>query len=123
MGIQRWDMDGLVEYSERTGDVIGADVRHYEMEKGSYVLFADHEAILEQVGLLWAHKLVERDNEIDRLRAELAAKSKDAERYAWLRERAGQDDDFVEIFIDNESYAPGHLDAQIDSAMGEGNVR
>jgi hypothetical protein len=49
MGIQRWDMDGLLEYSARTGDVIGAEVRPYEMEKGSYVLFTDHEQVVAEL--------------------------------------------------------------------------
>ena len=100
---------------------------------GEYVLFTDHEQVVADkdktiqacVDVHYADvskfsELVkDRDREIDRLRAELAAKSKDAERYAWLRDRAGQDGDRVEIFIDNESYAPGHLDAQVDDAMGE----
>lgn len=94
MGIDRYDL--YVDEYEHEPDL------HYH-ECGDWVRFEDHEQVVAD------------------LRAELAAKSKDAERYAWLRERAGQDDDFVQIFIDNESYAPGHLDAQVDSAMGEGN--
>lgn len=98
-----------------------------EHPAGSFVLFTDHERVVAEWQAGAAATMFRMtdalDKQVEELRAELAAKSKDAERYAWLRERAGQDDDFVEIFIDNESYAPGHLDAQIDQAMGEENGR
>lgn len=52
-------------------------------------------------------------------RGEIEALVKDAGRYRWLRSHAGKDDGEVEVFIGNESWAPGHLDAQIDAAMKE----
>lgn len=114
MGIQRWD---IIAVGENTDEMLSVD-------EGDYVLFTDHEQVVAELTKLadgLSNALQDASLELVRLRAELAEKSKDAERYAWLRERAGQDDDFVEIFIDNESYAPGHLDAQIDSAMGDGD--
>lgn len=46
--------------------------------------------------------------------------AQDAARYRWLRDRNGAQDDGVpvEIFIDEEAYSPGFLDAQVDAAMG-----
>lgn len=132
MGIQRWDMDGMLEYSARTGDVIGAEVRPYEMEKGDYVLFTDHEQVvadLEQQVIVAEQFCVEQDREITRLRAELAAKSKDAERYRWLRKFAsdsnqvsGKTPTVVWVCEYSEGWNAS-FDKAIDQAMGEGNGR
>lgn len=96
-----------------------------QAEDGSYLLFTDHERV---VGELEKSKAID-ENHIHVLRTVLAASraeaegfKKDAERYRWMRDHAGKDDDLVEIFIDQESYAPGHLDAQVDAAMEKGNV-
>lgn len=107
MGIQRFDAGS------------GVNPR----ANGQFVLHCDHEAILEQVGLLWAHKLVERDNEIDHLRAELAAKSKDAERYQWLRQLDNAFDFRKLPRTWSAAHTPEQLDDTIDAAMGEGNGR
>ena len=50
---------------------------------------------------------------------EMAMKSRqDAERYQWLRKNNGVRNHYgVEIYIDGEAHAPGHLDAQVDDAM------
>lgn len=69
MGIQRWNFDG-------------AEIDVQSSGAGDYVLFTDHEQVV--ANLTKNHKenldswLTQRQ-EIDRLRAELAAKSKDAE--------------------------------------------
>ncbi len=39
--------------------------------EGEFVLHRDYEAVLEQIQILWAQKVVERDAQIARLRAEL----------------------------------------------------
>lgn len=59
------------------------------------------------------------EGSVKNLIAESDELRKDAERYRWLRLHAGKDDGEVEVFIGNESWAPGHLDAQIDAAMKE----
>ena len=50
---------------------------------------------------------------------EIATKNKrDAARYQWLSENNGvRNHHGVEIYIDGEAHAPGHLDAQVDDAM------
>lgn len=57
--------------------------------------------------------------EISNRGAEIEQMAKDAGRYAWIRDRSGQHDQQVEVFINDELYAPGHLDAQVDEAMKE----
>lgn len=61
------------------------------------------------------------DEELTRLRAEPAAKSKDAARYQFIRDADRSDD--VIGYEDILMYAGDSLDAAIDSAMGEGNGR
>lgn len=77
-----------------------------------------------------AIQLAWRDREIDRLRAELAAKSKDAEskdaeRYRWLiRNWQFDKEASVSLVFDLDGLDDtDKADAAIDSAMGEGNGR
>jgi hypothetical protein len=53
---------------------------------------------------------VERDEQIDRLRAEVAALRKDAERYRGLRE-------LPQFFGWDADYRPDEIDAQVDAAL------
>lgn len=121
--IKRWDMDGMLEYSARTGDVIGAEVRPYEMGKGSYVLFADHEQVVADLNAARKHdhKLLElADQNIARLRAEADSLRKDAGRYRWLRDEAPEEWDITR-WLDSETqeiHVQDYLDRAIDDAMG-----
>lgn len=72
--------------------------------------------------LHWHQRALAAESDLAESRAEVEGLKKDAERYRWLRDHAGKDEDQVEIFIEQESYAPGHLDAQVDAAMEKGNV-
>lgn len=90
--VARWDCKISSAYG-------GFYIEKVNDDHGPYVLFADHERVLGE------------------LRAQIEALLRDAKRYAWLRSRAGQKDGAVEIFIQDESYSPGHLDAQVDEAM------
>ncbi len=56
--VRRWDVQTM---DERTSS------------EGKWVLHCDYEQVLEQVQILWAQKVVERDAEIARLRAEADA--------------------------------------------------
>lgn len=112
MGIDRW------KHWSADGSILASD-------GGEYVRFVDHE---RHVTELQAHfdecqsagndMIEQHEAEITRLRAELAAKSKDATRYAWLRDGSNPEaGDFVGAYTD------ACLDAVIDRNMGEGNGR
>lgn len=77
MGIQRW------HNNQAFGNM-------FDCVDGDFVLFTDHEqavAELEQRVIVAEDFCVERDREITRLRAELAAKSKDAERLDYIERK------------------------------------
>lgn len=126
MGIQRWDCRA----EENEGG--GLFVNDFECDGGRYVLFSDHERVLKLLqGVIGdfsrdihqLNKCPADQFEITRLRAELAAKSKDAARYVWLRDHAPEAWD-VTRWLDNEHqeiHVQDYLDEAIDSAMGEGN--
>lgn len=107
MGIDRYDL--YVDEYEDEPDL------HYH-ECGDWVRFEDHEQVVAELTKLadgLSNALQDASLELVRLRAELAEKSKDAERYQWLRKienRRGLD-------------AGESLDRYIDTAMGEGNGR
>lgn len=97
-GIKRWYLAG----------------RYYEGMKesgeGEYVLHSDHE------------------EEVDRLRAELAAKSKDAERYRWLQMQSPYrfkkiQDACVIDSVDVLYFKADRFNELLDAAMGDGNGR
>lgn len=60
--VARWDIgiNGL----SNTAEILW----HYQ---GRYILFADHERIVEEIGLLWARELVKRDDALATSRAEV----------------------------------------------------
>lgn len=113
MGIQRWDID-----TER--------VRMDMSSEGIFVLLSDHRRVVAELTKAHQDNLdswLHQREEIAFLRAELAAKSKDAARYAWLREKGR----FNGFSVEHDTpawvrtYSETSLDAAIDSAMGEGN--
>lgn len=54
--------------------------------------------------------------------SEIYKLSADAARYRFLRDNNGvANSHSVEVFIDGEAHAPGHLDAQVDEAMAGGH--
>lgn len=115
MGIQRWGKDGV-------------DYRLVKSDEGNFVMFTDHEQVVAELTKAHQDNLdswLHQREEIAFLRAELAAKSKDAERYRWLREN-GRDRGFS-VEQDKGAWVHTHaeksLDKAIDSAMGEGNGR
>lgn len=128
MGIQRWTETACVQ----KGAEFSQEMRPFD--KGMYVLFTDHEQVVAELeaklsaggGIAGAamEQITKLATERDALRAELAAKSKDAERYAWVRENAG-----VPFKVKGEhlTYMQYHyfgkIDAAIDFVMGEGNGR
>lgn len=107
MGIQRWGYDGCMSV--------------VPCPDGEYVALTDHERVvaeLEQQVIVAEQVTVEQDREITRLRAELAAKSKDAARYRYIRDCTSAD--AVDLVTD---WSDLELDQAIDSKMGEGNGR
>lgn len=53
-------------------EFVGASVRSASARKdGDYVLFTDHERIVEAIGLLWARELVKSDDALAASRAEV----------------------------------------------------
>lgn len=112
MGIQRWDWDYECVYSHPTGD---------------YVLFTDHEQVVaelkERIDAYHIGQICDKEEiarqavTIRNLRAELAAKSKDAERIRG------------ELLLvlewattENKALRPQEV-ASIQRALGEGNGR
>lgn len=101
MGIQRWgESDTTTSFVQQFDD-------------GEYVLFTDHEQVVADIREATARtlgastgKLVEAHEEIDRLRAELAAKSKE-----------------VEVLNVELAQAYGRGFPDFNEAMGEGNGR
>lgn len=89
---------------------------------GEYVLYSDHEAEVARLRaeLADAHAAIESKagwewkKEADRMRSEMEACRKDAERYRWIRSpcaaRAGS---LVGL------HCGGEMDYQIDKAMGD----
>lgn len=123
MGIQRWTP---------TGSEIDL------AENGEFVLFADHEWVVadyermirEFQGALALGRLPTDEvmGALDRLRAELAAKSKDAERYRWLQMQSPYrfkkiQDACVIDSVDVLYFKADRFDELLDTAMGEGNGR
>ncbi|WP_333627846.1 hypothetical protein [Stenotrophomonas cyclobalanopsidis] len=95
--VRRWDVQTM---DERTSS------------EGKWVLHCDYEQVLEQVQILWAQKVVERDAEIARLRAEADALRVDAERWRFLASASSS----VTFRLHNAR--PDHRERAIDAAMG-----
>lgn len=123
MGIQRWDCRA----EENEGG--GLFVNDFECDGGRYVLFTDHEQVVAELTKdhqdnldSWLHQR----EEIAFLRAELAAKSKDAERYRWLQMQSPYrfkkiQDACVIDSVDVLYFKADRFDELLDTAMGEGN--
>lgn len=89
-------------------------------DEAGYVLFADHEQVVAELTKAHQDNLdswLHQREEIAFLRAELAAKSKDAARYAWLRGDNGGLPHGIQ-WATNDLF-----DTFVDEAMGEGNGR
>lgn len=95
-------------------------------DQGTYVLFTDHEHVVAELSRQLedtAYAAVLLQDSVDRLRAELAAKSKDAERYQWLRQLDNAFDFRKLPRTWSAAHTPEQLDDTIDAAMGEANGR
>lgn len=89
-------------------------------DQGTYVLFTDHKQVvaeLEQRVIVAEDFCVERDREITRLRAELAAKSKEVQE---LHSGIAKALDEIE---DAGPKALKYAEQELRTAMGEGNGR
>ena len=95
------------------------------MEAGCCITTCEH--LVHVTGLVGEKVVLFRTEELARFDQLRQARStidaelvRDAERYRWLRDNNGIENSFaVEVFIEGESYAPGHLDAQIDTALAK----
>lgn len=115
MGIQRWDWDDLSMISDSEGDFVRHS--HYEAEvarlRAELGEVNEHFSRYREGAIEHATLIVTENNS---LRAELAAKSKDAERYAFIR-----DADRSDALIPYDSllmFAGQSLDEEIDCAIG-----
>jgi hypothetical protein len=125
MGIQRWS--GL-----------GFEVCLPDAE-GNLVLFTDHERVVAELSASveracdlasgYLGRIRDLNEEVDRLRAGLAAKSKDAERWQYARKLLNVEDILqrqVELAAWNYLVSEvecDRADKAIDQAMGDGNGR
>lgn len=122
------------------------EVRRYDNDEGlmirdsygKWVDFTDHERVvgeLEQRVIVAEDEYVKQDREIETLRAalaasraELAAKSKDAERYRWLQMQSPYrfkkiQDACVIDSVDVLYFKADRFNELLDAAMGDGNGR
>lgn len=96
-----------------------SDEQIHEDPEGEYVLHSDHEAEMARLRAMAQEQGVKDGNEITRLRDEVEAYRKDAERYRWLQNADNYPNQIGGFWnCLGETSEPEEMDEAIDAAMG-----